>query len=594
MTRVLPERVVSGPVVGDRLEQGVRRAAERQPDAVAIYSTRRTVTYDELGRATAELADRLLRAGAEPGRLVAVVMDKGWEQVVGVLAILAAGAAYLPIDANLPEARIRHLLAHGEVDLVLTQPGPELRLGWPDTVRRLVVDDTLLSSPRRAWPAPGSSDEIAYVIYTSGSTGLPKGVTIDHPAAMNTVEDVNRRFRVTAADRVLGVSSLSFDLSVWDVFGVLGVGGALVLPDHGGPDPAGWAELCDLYGVTVWDSVPALMELVVDYARHRPELLRSLRLVMLSGDWIPLPLPDRIRELCDASVVSLGGATEASIWSIFHPIERVDPAWSSIPYGRPLANQSFHVLGAALEPVPPGERGELYIGGAGLARGYWRDEERTNQAFVTDPRSGARLYRTGDHGRSWPDGTIEFLGREDTQVKVQGYRIELGEIEAALRTLPSVEAAVVIARGERDGDRLLVAYVVLGAPTGLDVLEAALRRELPPYMIPLFVALDALPLTGNGKVDRRSLPDPFAGRTGREPLPADVERRVAALVAEILGRTEDDVLEVDNLLALGATSMAVARIATAVEHSFGVRRAITDIYREPTVSALARACEASR
>jgi pyochelin synthetase len=579
----------------ERLEARVRDQAAARPHAIAIQSTRQTVTYGELSGAVAELARRLQGAGARPGQLVAVVMDKGWEQVVAVLGVLAAGAAYLPIDAGLPQERIDHLLAHGEVEIVLTQPGPEARLSWPEDIERMVVDEALLRAPARPWPSVGTPEDIAYVIYTSGSTGLPKGVTIDHFAAMNTIDDINRRFAVSPGDVVLGVSSLSFDLSVWDIFGVLGAGGVLALPDHGGPDPAGWAELCARYGVTLWDSVPALMDLVTEYASARPELLRSLRLVMLSGDWIPLSLPDRIRRLCDASVVSLGGATEASIWSIGYPIERVDPSWSSIPYGRALSRQSFHVLDDELEPLPVGERGALYIGGVGLARGYWRDEERTQCAFRVHPRTGERLYRTGDLGRLMPDGNIEFLGREDQQVKIQGYRVELGEIEAALLEQPGVENAVAAARGERDGDRLLVAYVVSSEPVSAQELEAALARKLPSYMIPMIVQLDALPLTANGKVDRRALPDPFAARAPAAELsaPGSLEQQLVALVARTLGRSEAEVLELDQLLALGATSMAVARIATALEHSFGVRLAIADIYRDPTVSALLRACESA-
>jgi amino acid adenylation domain-containing protein/thioester reductase-like protein len=312
-------------------------------------------------------------------------------------------------------------------------------------------------------PAGGAvrPEDLAYVIYTSGSTGRPKGVAISHRSALNTVVDINRRHRVGAEDRVLALSSLSFDLSVYDIFGVLGAGGALVMPGSR-VDPEEWLELARRHRVTVWNSVPALMQMLVEVAEGgaaaAPEL--DLRLVMLSGDWIPVQLPKRLRALWPgARVVSLGGATEASIWSIAYEVEEVEASWESIPYGYPLANQRFHVLDERMEARPEWVTGQLYIGGEGLAREYWRDEEKTRSSFIEEPRTGERLYRTGDLGRYRPDGSIEFLGREDTQVKVHGFRVELGEIEAALARHPNVQAAAVTATDDRH-DRRLIAHIV--------------------------------------------------------------------------------------------------------------------------------------
>jgi amino acid adenylation domain-containing protein len=307
------------------------------------------------------------------------------------------------------------------------------------------------------------ADDLAYVIYTSGSTGRPKGVMIDHRGAVNTILDVNHRFHVEPGDRVLALSSLSFDLSVYDVFGILAAGATIVMPDASGRrDPAHWTDLVARREVSIWNTVPALMQMMVEYLSGLSRRLPgSLRLVLLSGDWIPVNLPARIGELAPgASVVSLGGATEASIWSILYPVDQVDPAWPSVPYGKPMRNQTFHVLDHNLEPRPTWVPGELYIGGAGLAHGYWRDEARTEASFVTHPRTRERLYRTGDLGRYLPDGNIEFLGRQDLQVKIRGHRIELGEIEVALLDHPAVSAGVVAAVGDPRGDRQLVAYVV--------------------------------------------------------------------------------------------------------------------------------------
>ena len=447
--------------------------ARRAPGALAVITSSRTVTYGELDRLSLALARRLRRLGAGPDRLVAVAMHKGWEQVAAVLAVLRAGAAYLPIDARLPAERIRHLLARGEAAVALTQPG--LAIDWSEGVERVVVE-LEDGEDGEDLEEVAQGGDLAYVIFTSGSTGEPKGVMIEHRAALNTVADINRRFGVGPGDRVLALSSLSFDLSVWDIFGVLAAGGALVLPDAGSErDPALWAELAARERVTVWNTVPALMEMLVEHGAGRPGALAApLRLVLLSGDWIPVRLPDRVRAAFPgARVISLGGATEASIWSILFPVGEVGAEWTSIPYGRAMANQSFHVLAGELEPCPVWVPGPLYIGGAGLARGYWRDEETTRAAFLVHPRTGERLYRTGDRGRLLPNGDIEFLGRDDTQVKVQGHRIELGEIEAALVTHPAVATAVVAAVGERRGPKQLVGYVV---PQPADVLVALTAR----------------------------------------------------------------------------------------------------------------------
>ena len=491
----------AAPIPEGLLHTPFERQALLRPDSLAVIAANRRLTYGELHRRAAALGERLRRLGARPNRLVGVVMEKGWEQVVAVLGVLRSGAAYLPIDAGLPRERQWHLLEHGEVEVVLTQGPLERSLAWPAGVQVLVVGGETGDEAGGAlpgWQAPAQGpDDLAYVIFTSGSTGQPKGVMIEHRAALNTIADVNRRFGVDAGDRVLALSSLSFDLSVYDIFGLLSVGGTLVLAEPAaGRDPARWAELIASERVTVWNTVPALLEMLVEYAGGRPEVaLGSLRTVLLSGDWIGLSLPARLRALAaEAQVTSLGGATEAAIWSNYFAVGEVDGEWASIPYGLPLSNQWFHVLDEVLQPRPDWVAGELYIGGAGLARGYWRDEERTRAQFLTHPESGERLYRTGDLGRYRGDGVLEFLGREDFQVKIQGHRIELGEIESALSQHPAVRAAVVAAVGQSRSDRRLVAYVVPeesvtepAAGDGAVWLEPPLPEE-PPLVMPASAA----------------------------------------------------------------------------------------------------------
>ncbi|GIJ79620.1 pyochelin synthetase [Micromonospora phaseoli] len=445
------------------------------PDRPAVIAADRTLSYSELLGRAAGVAEALTAAGCRRQELVAVVMDRGWEQVVAVLGALLAGCVYVPVDTSSPAARRRVILDNAGVRCVLTQSRVDQQ-GWAGGLRLLAVDLLAEGEPH---PVEGSGDpeELAYVIHTSGSTGTPKGVMISHRGALNTVLDINDRFAVGPEDRVLGLSNLGFDLSVYDIFGPLSVGGAVVVPDpERRGDPSHWAELVAGYAVTVWNSVPAQLQMLHDYlltaAGAPPD---GLRLAMLSGDWIPVALPEAIRaRVPGLRVVSLGGATEASIWSIWYPIEQVDPQWRSIPYGRPLTNQSFHVLDAALRPRPDLVGGELYIGGAGLALGYLNDSERTAERFVVHPESGEVLYRTGDLGRYLPDGTIEFLGREDLQVKIRGYRIELAEIEAALGAHPGVAGAVVVVDGDTPLERRLAAFV---EPAGRAVSTAQAEHD---------------------------------------------------------------------------------------------------------------------
>jgi amino acid adenylation domain-containing protein len=437
---------------------------EKHQQDYAIITPNKSLTYQELNKRATQVGRKLKQLGAKPNTLVAVIMSKGWEQIVAALGVLMSGAAYLPLDSTLPLERIEFLLKQSEVKLGLTSPSlmehqPTLEgLLWicVDSEEITVMDSSPLASIQ-------TSTDLAYVIYTSGSTGMPKGVMIDHQGAVNTILDINERFKVSSQDRVLAVSALNFDLSVYDIFGLLAAGGTIVIPegDSHRRDPSYWVELMSAYQVTVWNTVPALMQMLVEYLSERsaPD---SLRLALLSGDWLPINLPTQMKSLWSGiETISLGGATEASIWSILYPIEQVDPSWKSIPYGKPMKNQSFHIFKKNLEPCPIWISGELYIGGKGLAKGYWQDEQKTVESFVFHPVTQERLYKTGDLGRYLPDGTIEFVGREDFQVKIGGYRIELGEIEVALNEHPAVRLSVVNAVSTPQGYQRLVAYVVV-------------------------------------------------------------------------------------------------------------------------------------
>ncbi|RNB51996.1 amino acid adenylation domain-containing protein [Brevibacillus gelatini] len=437
------------------LHQPIVAQAMATPDRPAVIDSEGQLTYAELVKRAAAVAGELKQLGCREQDRVAIAMEKCAHQVTAVLGTLFAGAVYVPIDPKQPLPRRLAMVEQADIRYVLSLS--TVAAEWPEGVQIVAVDQVVPQQTPLILPDQ-NPDLPAYIIYTSGSTGQPKGVVVSHRAAANTIADINRRFAINENDKVLGLAQLSFDLSVYDIFGPLAVGGALVLPQvDRQTDPSHWVELVLTHEITVWDSVPAMMQMLVTYLDGIPEVcLSSLRLALLSGDWIPLTLPDQMtKRLPFAQTVSMGGATEAAIWSIYHLYKGLMPNWCSIPYGRPLANQGFRVLDSQMRDCPVWVTGELYITGHGLAQGYVGDEKLSAERFFLHPTDGQRLYRTGDLGRYTPGGEIEFLGREDNQVKVRGHRIELGEIESALLKHPAVAAAGVVLDGSSDEPVLL-------------------------------------------------------------------------------------------------------------------------------------------
>lgn len=579
----------------------VEATARSRPDAVAVIADDGTLRYSELVARAQGLARKLAGDGVRAGSLVGVVMDKGCDQVAAVLGVARSGAAYLPIDPDWPEARRWSLLERCRASVVVTSPRLRDALAWPAGTTVLTFADADIADaaekPLDAGPRP---DDLAYVIFTSGSTGTPKGVMIDHRSAVNTVVDINARFGIGPGDRVLALSKLSFDLSVYDIFGALAAGAAIVMPspsrEH---DPAHWDDLVSRHEVTVWNSVPALMQMWVDERRRLGEdRPAGLRVAMLSGDWIPVSLPDAIRALApDIGVFSLGGATEGSIWSVCYPIGEVPPEWVRIPYGKPLSGQTLHVYDEALSPCPVWVTGEIYIGGAGVALGYWGDADQTAERFIVHPDTGERLYRTGDYGRYLPGGDIEFLGRRDFQVKINGFRVELEEIAEALRRQPGVGDAIVTAPANpATGRRQLSAYLVPepGRPQpDPDRLRDRLAELLPEYMVPHhYLFIDTVPVSANGKVDPSALPSPWdAERTGESLQPRDeLERTLHEIWCTSLERTDIGIQ--DNFFELGGDSLHAVRILTQIRDELGIDNGdegLGVLFDHPTVEMLATA-----
>ncbi|CAF1523383.1 unnamed protein product, partial [Rotaria sordida] len=389
---------------------------------------------------------------------IAILMEKGWEQIVACLAILLSGAAYLPLDVDAPNDRLSTLIQEADVKIILTQSHCQ-----PMFTHLTIIPVHTFTSDVYPVPFPIKQQlatDLAYVIYTSGSTGKPKGVMISHQAVINTILDMNSRLHISTNDRIFALSHLNFDLSVFDIFGALTTGAAIVIPDHQHyKDPKHWYEMLITHRVTIWNSVPMLMQMLVEHLKESYHE-NQLRHVLLSGDWIPLSLPKSISMTLGehVTITSLGGATEASIWSIAYPIPKQIPRkWKSIPYGMPLRNQRYYVYDSHLNDCPEWITGELYIGGVGLADGYWKDQVKTESSFIIHPHTGERLYRTGDYGRFVPSGYIEFVGRKDFQVKLRGHRIELGEIEYHLEQHPDIHQAIVTVDNK---SQRLIAYIM--------------------------------------------------------------------------------------------------------------------------------------
>ncbi|MGA3770407.1 non-ribosomal peptide synthetase [Ralstonia pseudosolanacearum] len=459
------------PLPQSPLHAGFFRQAVAQPHALACATAHASETYAGLAARALAHVRTLREAGVMPGDLVACAMPKGIPALAAAIGIVAAGAVLVPLASDMPPARMQAILDGAGIKAAFVA---QADFTWPacaSPVAWLVSPESepaVYASAALQWEidahvASPALDALAYIIYTSGSTGTPKGVAITHGAAGNTLEAVHARLGLTPDDRVFGISALGFDLAIYDVFGMLSRGGAVILPDEAGMrDAAHWLDLAHRYGVTVWNSVPALLAMLVERAASSGRgLPASLRWVMLSGDWIALDLPARLRALAPHTrLVALGGATEAAIWSNWFEVGQVNSAWRSIPYGFPLANQSYRVLDAHLRDCPDWVDGDLHIGGAGLASCYWRDPQRTAEAFITHPASAERMYRTGDRARYWPDGCIEFLGRVDSQVKLGGHRIELGEIEAALTQHDGIQAAAATVCATAGGGQQLAAFVV--------------------------------------------------------------------------------------------------------------------------------------
>lgn len=584
------------------MHQLFEEKALTQPEAIAVSQNGEQLSYAELNVKANQVADLLRKNGVQSGDNVGLICDRHPGMIYALLGILKSGAAYVPIDPSYPTDRQLYILGNSAAKVVLMDANYELirddkKLNYIN-MQELRWEDFSTENVK----LEKSSLDLAYTIYTSGSTGRPKGVMISHQSAVNLINWVNKRFSVGQKDRLLFITSMCFDLSVYDIFGMLAAGGTVVIATQEEiKDPEVLQNLMQTEKITFWDAVPTTMQYLVDMIEISNPTYRQLdlRLVFMSGDWIPVALPEKInRYFPNAENISLGGATEGTVWSNYYPIPRQHTHQISIPYGKPMDNNFFYILDDRQQPVPAGVAGELYIGGLGVALGYANDSEKTEAAFFRDPFAkipNSRMYKTGDLGRLMPDNNMEFLGRKDFQVKIRGYRVELGEIENQLQQHPDISRAIVLAKedasptgGQGHNSKLLVAYVVSSGAWQVENWKKHLAKELPDYMIPgIFIQISQVPLTSNGKIDRNALPD-HQHYIQNETLvlpEAGIESELAAIWKKILGT--ELIGRNQNVFELGAHSLHAGAFVSRLlkEHNYQIQ--LRDLFAHPTIESQA-------
>lgn len=563
----------------------------RTPDAAAVVFRGQRLSYRELDDRAGRIADHLRELGTRPDTIVAICADRSLEMMAGLLGILKSGAAYLPIDPAFPQERTQFMLADSRSPILLTQD--HLAGRFPGARARVITIRSIWDSPRPPSlpPSPVEGRHLAYVIYTSGSTGRPKGVMVEHRQVSNFF---------TAMDQVIGpepgvwlaVTSISFDISVLELFWTLARGFTVVLQEESAKlasrgDYSVAAQIRN-HQVTHLQCTPSMARLLA--AREESlEALRGLRRMMLGGEALPGALLSQLCPVISGEIFNMYGPTETTVWSATHRIERDDAV---VPIGRPVANTQIYILDSNRQPVPTGAAGELYIGGAGVARGYLNRPELTAERFQPDPfdaGSTGRVYRTGDLARYRPDGVLEFLGRIDNQVKILGFRVEPEEIEAILGRHPDIRDLAVVAR-EEAGEKKLVAWLVPGErPVTLAALRAYAQQKLPAHMVPAaFAIVDSLPQTPNCKIDRKALaalPLPAADSKPILATSAALQEEIAAVFKEAMA--VETVGLNDNFFDLGANSLVMAQVATSLEEILQREIPLTDLFQYPTISALA-------
>jgi amino acid adenylation domain-containing protein len=593
-TRLQQWNATSTPLEsGARVEQWIARQAAATPDAVAIEARSAVLRYRDVEARANRIAHVLRLRGIGSGALVGLCLGRGPDLIPALLGVLKSGAAYVPLDPGFPTERLHSMAQDAGLALLITESAHADRSGLPREAQLRLDDDaaSIAAAAETAPPAPDASDAPAYVIYTSGSTGRPKGVVVPQRAVCNFLASMRREPGMHAADRLLAVTTLSFDIAVLELLLPLVSGARVVIAEReDAMDGEALARLIASHGIGVMQATPTTWHLLLDAGWRAPRGFRAL----CGGEALPPSLAAKLLEQ-DIELWNLYGPTETTVWSTLARVRADD----KVVIGRPIANTQVWIVDDAMRPRAVGIEGEICIGGAGVALGYHQRPELTAERFVADPFvPGGRVYRTGDLGLWRDDGTLEHRGRLDSQVKLRGYRIELGEIEARLAQLPGVSRNVVVAREDRPGDPALVAYVVADGAVSEAAMRDALCAALPDYMIPRhIVALERLPLLPNGKIDRKALPAPAdvetpSVETLQQAAATDLECTVAAAMSTLLGRKTIGLQ--DNFFELGGHSLLAARLSAMLFESVGQRPGLRAIFEAPTPAGLAAALAAVR
>lgn len=577
------------------IHQAFEARVDQRPDSIAVKTDNSSLSYLQLEAAANRVANLIRSKGIGCGEHVAVCLPRDERLVIALLGIAKSGAAYLPIEPSYPKDRANFMLADARAKLLLTDEQVQAL-----DCESLTLDSQAIRQSSEHRPAPiAQAEEVCYALYTSGSTGKPKGVQLPHRAVVNTLDFVSRSLSISDSDRALFVTSPCFDLSVYDVFGVLGVGGSIVVAsDAQLAEPEKLLAVLLEQDITVWNSAPAVLARLLPLMPKR-QIDCPLRRILLSGDSIPLDLPEALQQrFPQAGLFNLGGATETAIWDVWYPITCVDSRWTSIPYGKPIQNTRNYVLDKQRRPVPAGVTGDLYSAGTCVAKGYLRRPELTRERFLPDPFvSGERMYMTGDLARYFDDGTIEFLGRADFQVKIRGHRVELGEIESALLACESVASVVCTAFADASGNKAIAGYVTPspGQTIEPEALKQALAGSLPSFMVPSrLIVLDEMPLSSNGKLDRKALPPPnvLQGDKHAEAPANETEARLGEIWKSLLKL--DRVSREDNFFDLGGNSLLVVSLGLEIRKRFAIELPLSRVLEQPTLRGLAEVVREKR
>jgi amino acid adenylation domain-containing protein/non-ribosomal peptide synthase protein (TIGR01720 family) len=566
----------------------MERHLKAHPQREAVRFEGKSVDYAGLHAMASRLAHKLRALGVKPGMLVGVCLERSVELVAALVGVVKSGGAYVPLDPTYPIERLRQMASDAALAVVVTRDGELKKVGGWSGLTVVRMDDGSLDAQPATEPAPVATEiDPAYAIFTSGSTGRPKGGLNAHKGIVNRLLWMQEAYGLTEADRVLQKTPYSFDVSVWEFFWPLITGATIVVAKpEGHRDSAYLVSLIAKEGVTVLHFVPSMLRVFVE--ERGLEICKSLRRVVCSGEALPYELTERFfARIPQAKLANLYGPTEAAVDVTFWECKAKDER-GIVPIGFPIANTAIYILDPKMQPVPVGVSGELFIGGIQVGMGYVNRPELTAERFIADPfRAGGRLYKTGDLARWLSDGTVEYLGRLDDQVKIRGFRIELGEIEAVLAEQPGVKEAVVIAREDVPGSKRIVAYAV-GAGLSVQTLKESLGKKLPEFMVPsAIVFLEAIPVTANGKLDRRALPEPpREGGAGKDRTPpaTPAEETLAVIWKEMLKLEAIGVL--DNFFEIGGDSILGLRIVAKARDA-GLEFAVHDLFRNPTIRTLA-------